>query len=326
MNILIVINSVIPALRYGGTQRVMWSLGKELSRRGHEVSFMAKQGSECDFAKVIIRDTEKPLSSQIPSDIDVVHLNEERPDEAMTKPYIVTYHGNRMAKGIDRNAVFVSRNHASRFGSKQYVYNGLDFSDYPPYHDGTPRQGFHFLGKAAWRVKNVRGAIRIATALPHETIDILGGVRFNFRMGWRFTLSPRAKFFGMVDNHKKAIHIQHSRGLIFPVLWDEPFGLAVIESLYYGAPVFGTPFGSLPELVTEEVGFLSRSKSEIIGHIANAYNYSPRRCHDYAATLFNSNRMTDGYLAKYETVMNGLTLNPQDFTTRESFERYKMEK
>ena len=42
-----------------------------------------------------------------------------------------------------------------------------------------------------------------------------------------------------------------SRGLIFPVRWHEPFGLAVIESLYFGCPVFATPYGALPELVQE---------------------------------------------------------------------------
>jgi len=44
MNILIVINSVIPALKYGGTERVMWYLGKELALMGHSVHFLAAEG------------------------------------------------------------------------------------------------------------------------------------------------------------------------------------------------------------------------------------------------------------------------------------------
>ena len=62
-------------------------------------------------------------------------------------------------------------------------------------------------------------------------------------------------FLGQVDDITKKYVIERSQGLIFPVKWHEPFGLAVTESLYLGAPVFATPYGSLPELVNEEVDF-----------------------------------------------------------------------
>ncbi len=51
--------------------------------------------------------------------------------------------------------------------------------------------------------------------------------------------------------------MQRSKGLIFPVLWNEPFGLAAIESLYAGAPVFGPNYGSIPELINEKTGYTS---------------------------------------------------------------------
>ena len=59
----------------------------------------------------------------------------------------------------------------------------------------------------------------------------------------------------MVDASKKKVIIEQSKGLIFPVTWHEPFGLAITESFYFGAPVGGTPYGALPELVSPEVGF-----------------------------------------------------------------------
>ena len=89
----------------------------------------------------------------------------------------------------------------------------------------------------------MKGAIRIAKNIPHAHLDVLGGYRLNLKMGFRFTLSPRIHFHGMVDNVEKQQIIQQSKGLIFPILWDEPFGLCLIESLYYGSPVFGTPEG-----------------------------------------------------------------------------------
>ncbi|RYE12133.1 MAG: glycosyltransferase family 4 protein, partial [Sphingobacteriales bacterium] len=53
MNILIAHNSVIPAFKYGGTQRVIWWLGKELVKRGHKITYLVAKGSHCDFATII---------------------------------------------------------------------------------------------------------------------------------------------------------------------------------------------------------------------------------------------------------------------------------
>lgn len=109
MNILIVDNGKIPAVNYGGTERVIWYLGKELLKLGHQVSYLVKEGSSCDFAKVIIRDNTKTISSQIPSNIDVVHFNFS-PKEEINIPHIITVHGNSNDKNeFDKNSVFVSK-------------------------------------------------------------------------------------------------------------------------------------------------------------------------------------------------------------------------
>ncbi|MBX9724388.1 MAG: hypothetical protein K2X81_23465, partial [Candidatus Obscuribacterales bacterium] len=60
------------------------------------------------------------------------------------------------------------------------------------------RNKFHFLGKAAWSVKNVAGAIDVIKATKNEELMVLGGHRLNLKMGFRFTLSSRIQFYGMV--------------------------------------------------------------------------------------------------------------------------------
>ena len=67
MNITIVLGDKIPSIKYGGTQRVMWYLGKELNKRGHKVTFIAGKGSSCPFAKVIELDPSVNLNTQIPT-------------------------------------------------------------------------------------------------------------------------------------------------------------------------------------------------------------------------------------------------------------------
>ena len=62
----------------------------------------------------------------------------------------------------------------------------------------------------------------------------------------------------------------HGLALLFPVKWHEPFGLALIESLYFGNPVFGTPFGF--------------------------ERFDRRRCHEYACDRFSSTVMAKNYV------------------------------
>ena len=245
MHVLLVNNSTIPVYAYGGTERVIWDLGKSLVKLGHKVSYLVPEGSHCDFGRVLPIDTKRPWQEQIPADIDITHF-QFNPHTPPDTPYLVTEHGNaRKTKPLPLNTVFVSQNHASRYGSDQYVLNGLDWESYGAVDLENIRTRFHFLGKAAWSVKNVSGAIRVAKKAGVE-LDVLGGNRINFRRGFRWTLSRSIHFHGMVGGSEKTGLLNASRGMIFPVRWHEPFGLAVIESLYFGCPVFATPYGALP--------------------------------------------------------------------------------
>ena len=306
MHIGIVKDAVLPAQLYGGTERVAYALGRALSAMGHKVTFFCRAGSSAPFADIVALDPQRTLAQQIPDGIDIMHFNDVVPEDFDARPYIVTINGNLQRRAeVPEMAVFVSRNHAERHGSTQYVYNGLDWDDYPAPDFTLPRSGYHFLGKAAWSVKNVRCAIRIVRSIPGARLHVLGGTRLNFKMGFRFTPSLRIRFHGMVDNVGKRDYICRSQGLVFPVLWDEPFGLCLTESLYYGAPVFGTPRGSLPEIVTPEVGYLDIDEQEIAAYMAEGHYYSPQRCHEYAADLFGAAPMARAYMALYEEALAG---------------------
>ncbi len=311
MKILLVNNGTLPVYSYGGTERVVWYLGKTLAKFGHDVSFLVDKSLGCEFATIIERNPEVGLIDQISDEFDVVHFHYQPKNvEKLRVPYIITQHGNSSGDtSLDKNTVFVSKNHAKRHNAEAFVYNGLDWTDYGNPQLENKRSYFHFLGKAAWRVKNVKGAIDTITKLKGEKIHILGGSRLNFNMGFRFTWQPKAKFFGMVGGKEKLTQLQHSKGLVFPVRWHEPFGLAIIESLYFGAPVFGTPYGSLPELVNEDLGFLSNSSTKLSKAMERYQDYNPKTCHDYAATHFSAEVMTKAYLELYEKAIQRTSLN-----------------
>lgn len=311
MRILIVSKSKVPAHQYGGTERVIWSLGKGLAQLGHQVSYLVKQGSTCPFAEIIPINPDLKVHQQIPKSFDIVHYH-FRPEQTTDLPYVTTMHGNsNEQEDLDANTIFVSKNHASRFGSESFVHNGLDWSQYPKPDLQSNRDYFHFLAKAAWRVKNVKGAIDTIKQIPKGHLKVLGGRRINFSMGFRLTLSPKVSFEGMVNDRQKANFLQHSKGLVFPVRWHEPFGLAIIESLYFGCPIFATPYGSLLELVKDDVGYLSNSSYDMAQAMLDANLFSKNHCHDYAREQFDHLSMAKNYLRKYEIVLNGSRLNIQ---------------
>ncbi len=65
MNITLVINALLPIRLYGGTERVIYSLGHELARMGHSVTFMAAKGTVCEFARVVEIDPQRPISFRL---------------------------------------------------------------------------------------------------------------------------------------------------------------------------------------------------------------------------------------------------------------------
>lgn len=308
MHILFINRASIPVFAYGGTERVIWDLGKALVDMGHRVSYLVPEGSSCPFGQVLPLDEHKDWASQIPDDVDLVHFQFNPGAELqLAQPWLMTQHGNsQVGETLPLNTVFVSRNHAERHGASAHVLNGLDWSAYGPVNLSVTKDAFHFLGKAAWRVKNVQGAIDVCLQ-AHAKLVVLGGHRLNFQRGFRYTWSRDIQFAGMVGGQTKLDLLQGSRGLVFPVRWHEPFGLAVIESLYFGCPVFATPYGALPELVPPECGVLSNEGAVLAEALGKRFDREA--CHDRAVSLFGAQRMAQDYLQIYQQVQQGKRFN-----------------
>ena len=296
MKIALIHNAKFPVRGYGGTERVVWWLAKGLHERGVQVTLVCAPNSECPFATVV------PYTEHGNSKIsaDLLHFF-NTPTEIPDRPHLVTIGGNgKVAENYSINTVFVSQNHAYRHGSSAFVYNGIDPDEY--LFRKTRDRYLVFLAKASWAVKNVSGAIHIARA-AHQELHILGGKRILFNR-WRGVF-----WEGMVDGSTKAHWLSKTAGLLFPVIWHEPFGIAVVEALVSGAPVLGSSFGSLPELITSEVGKICFNEKEMVEAVASLGSFSPQVCRDWALSKFHYKIMADKYISYYEKILNGQTLN-----------------
>jgi glycosyltransferase involved in cell wall biosynthesis len=311
MNITIINNGLpIPTLYYGGTERVIWGLGYELHKMGHKITFVVPDGSSCHFADIVVLNTNAPINDLIPKNTEIVHFNGFF-DSNCKFPFVYTLHGNNENnEKADPFTIFVSKNQALRNKGKTFVYNGLLWEAYPKVDLLKKRTYLHFLGKSRWRVKNLAGACEIAIK-THTNLMVMGGEKWtfpNFKRKPQYSLHPKISYFKNVDNTSKIKIMEQSKGLLFPVQWHEPFGLAIIESLYAGCPVFGSKMGSLPELIIPEVGFLSESILEITRAVKEL-SFSPQICHDYATENFNSKVMAQNYFEVYQRFLDREELN-----------------
>tara|TARA_B100001093_G_scaffold449027_1_gene454982 strand:- start:152 stop:1147 length:996 start_codon:yes stop_codon:yes gene_type:complete len=312
MKVLLYTKLLLPARKYGGSERVIMSLAQSLHQLGHQVFIISKVTFSCAYATTYAYNDPELLSKIRKARIDIIHSHTHYPDHLHEWPVIHTAHGNTYQSDFKYpcNTLFVSKDHAARMGSDAYVHNGLNWSEcYPTVNLTASRRHFHFLGKAAWRVKNLRGAVDIIKRMKSERLVVLGGQRVNFSMGFRVTMTPKVRFKGMVTDAQKAFWMSQSKGLLFPVQWHEPFGLALIESLFFGCPVFGSKHGALPEIIGDEYGFLSNQANQLMAAMADADRFDKARLHQYARDCFNSDLMARRYLDYYERVLNGETCN-----------------
>ena len=273
---------------------------------GVEVTLAALPGTQCPWARVVYPDFRQSIEAQIP-DVDLFQYF-NTPRLTPTRPYAVNIGGNgKPGERFARNTIFVSHNHAQRHGAQCFVHNGIDPDEYV--FDSRKQSSLLFLAKASWRVKNVRGAMRIARAAGRP-LDIVGGSRW-WCPRWR-----GVSWRGMLGGERKARYLAQSSGLLFPVLWHEPFGLAVIEALVSGTPVLASPWGSLPELIDPAVGRLCHTEQEFIDAVPSLGEFAPARCREWVLEQFTHQKMASGYLRLYERVLNREWLNAQEPVTQ----------
>ncbi|HSB62862.1 MAG TPA: glycosyltransferase family 4 protein [Thermoanaerobaculia bacterium] len=98
--------------------------------------------------------------------------------------------------------------------------------------------------------------------------------------------------------------VGRARAFLFPISWEEPFGLVVAEAMAAGTPVVATPRGSLPELVEHGVtGFLGETDAQLAEFVARAGEISRTACRRRAEERFSAERMVSDYEAFYRRIL-----------------------
>ncbi|SDD96854.1 glycosyltransferase family 4 protein [Actinokineospora iranica] len=117
-------------------------------------------------------------------------------------------------------------------------------------------------------------------------------------------LGPDAEWIGEVDHEAKTRLLGGARALLFPIRWEEPFGMVMIEAMACGTPVVALRRGSVPEVVTHgETGLICDSPDDLPAALRDVDRIDPARCRQEVADRFTADTMAEGYLRVYRSVL-----------------------
>jgi glycosyltransferase involved in cell wall biosynthesis len=109
-------------------------------------------------------------------------------------------------------------------------------------------------------------------------------------------LGPDAQWVGEADAQLKAELLARARCLVFPVQWNEPFGLVMVEAMACGTPVVALRAGAVPEVVEDGVtGFVCDRVEELPAAIGRADELEPKACRQRVLDHFDVAQMAKGY-------------------------------
>lgn len=117
-------------------------------------------------------------------------------------------------------------------------------------------------------------------------------------------LSGSIEYVGEVSGKNKIAFVSKAKALLFPIDWEEPFGMAPIEALACGTPVVAMARGALPEIIEHGVnGFLAHTPSQFKSFVKRIGEINPADCRLSVERHFSADVMAKEYLKRYRTVI-----------------------
>ncbi|HEY7017744.1 MAG TPA: glycosyltransferase family 4 protein [Gaiellaceae bacterium] len=324
----------VPPTGYGGIEWIVSLLADGLAAGGHEVTLFASGDSRthATLASVFEEAPSEQIGRTMPDlrhvlaayeragDFDVIN-DHTGPLGAtlgalVETPVVHTVHGpldgepGEVYESIQRVAprvglISLSLNQRRPKPDLNWIANvpnALDLEHYPSH----PHKGDYLL--FVGRMNHEKGAHRaVAVAMELELPLKLAGKSREPREQEYFAefvephLGHGIEYLGEVNHGTKVELLQNARATLFPIEWEEPFGLVMIESMACGTPVIATRHGAVPEVIGDgQGGVIVDDWREIPAALERADAIDPNACRSYAEERFAPERMVADYLRAYE--------------------------
>jgi len=270
---------------------------------------------------------------------DVVHIYTNEEDVALpfsylcNKPVVFTHHDpfnflikykNNFPKYPDLN--WLSLSMAQRKGMPEgtnwvaNIYHGASSVAFQPSAKPTndyiaylgrivQPKGVHLAIKAV-RKYNKTAAVPIKLKIAGKHYADEGNDTY-----WTDQIEPELddfiEYVGFIkDDESKSEFLANARGLIIPSIFDEPFGMVMIEALACGTPLVGLDSGAIPEIITKDNGIIvskQANEAETIDALASAIgnlkDINRLMCRQDFEARFTIERMCQEHIEAYKKLI-----------------------
>jgi glycosyltransferase involved in cell wall biosynthesis len=327
----------VPPKLYGGTERVVAYLTDELVNQGHDVTLFASGDSLTKGRLIPICEHALRLYHHLDSlAYHILQLQEvfERADEfdilhfhtdylhfpftySRNLTTITTLHGRLDIEDLVpiykkfRHIPVVSISNAQRRPLPNANWIGTVHHGLPThlYRQGEGKGNYVvFLGRISPE-KRVDRAIEIARQAGVKIkigakIDKADQAYYEKEIKHLF-VQPHVEFLGEIGENEKNQILQDAIALLFPIDWEEPFGMVTIEALACGTPVIAFNRGSVPEIITnEKTGYIVEDISEAVTALQRISEISRLECRKSFENHFSATIMAKNYLRLYEKLLH----------------------
>ena len=331
----------VPPAAYGGTELIVHLLTEELVRRGHEVTLFAsgdsvttarlrsvtptpfRYGDVADGLRhaeyLQLANAQACFLEAADGAFDIVHnhagiegmvlgatsrtpvlTTNHNPFVPLTLPIWDAYPWAHHEITAASAATFPGR------GALPPIHHGIDVASFS---FGRQAEGYLlFLG----RFSPDKGAARAIAAarLADRPLILAGKVDGTDIEHFTTEIEPafdgeRITYIGEADSETKRRLLAGADALLFPIEWDEPFGLVMIEALASGTPVIGFRRASVPEVVTDGLtGFVVDDVDSMAAAVSRLGLIDRGVCRREAERRFTVERMVDDYVRHYTAVLD----------------------
>ena len=333
----------VPPRTYGGTELIVHLVTEELVARGHDVTLFASGDSLTRAALRSVTGT--PMRYGTPSDSGIGHAeylqlaNAQAAFRAAGEGAFDLVHNHAGIEGLVLGATsrtpVVSTMHNPFVPQTQPIWDAYPWFHHavskasaatfptrgalPPIPHGIDVASFTFEPKPTGgyllflgRFSPGKGADRAVEAARRSgrRLVLAGKIDTVDADHVKATIQPRLdddriRYVGEVDGAVKRDLLAGADALLFPIEWEEPFGLVMVEALSSGTPVIGFRRASVPEVVEDgRTGFIVDDLDGMVEAIGRIGAIDRGACRASAEARFTVRRMVDDVEAMYRSVMD----------------------
>jgi glycosyltransferase involved in cell wall biosynthesis len=308
VNILLYSDYQYPAKGSCGSERVVERLARGFIKLGHKVYLSCYPNSTTDIKGL------KLVNYTIPDDVDVIHvhghdLDQEAKYNAFGKPWCSTLHGGGSEtdpRWINHPKVIcVSKFVSDRLQIPAYVHTCYSPEEF--FYQEQKQKYFIYLAGFGWGLQKGIGIfISLARKVRSHEFYICGAGNSGFAEEVKKAIvnDRNVKFVGEVNGQTKAMYLANAKALIYPTQLNDACPSSVIEALACGTPVIGSQYGSMPEIVPEQCGYICKSEADYMKAILDINKIKPTDCRKYAEQNYADTIAAQRHLVYYSNIIS----------------------